>query len=114
MLSSEDLAELEANEGIDHWEHSRKRFASKLGIAIEKAAENLPQWWHIEISVECGGGMVTLVDPSGEDVDQSEYEGDDLADTITVLDQGMILFEGSPREVRGSEVVRRRYLGEVW
>ena len=36
----------------------------------------------------------------------------DLADSITVLDAGAILFEGTPAEVRASEVVRARYLGE--
>ena len=37
----------------------------------------------------------------------------DIADHITVLDAGSILFEGTPEEVRGSAEVRARYLGEV-
>ena len=35
-----------------------------------------------------------------------------LADRVTVLDYGTVLFEGTPDEVRASEAVRRRYLGE--
>ena len=34
-----------------------------------------------------------------------------LAERITVLDYGRVLLEGSPTEVRGSDEVRRRYLG---
>ncbi len=37
----------------------------------------------------------------------------DLADQVTVLDQGMVLFQGTPEDVRRSEVVRIRYLGRV-
>ncbi len=36
----------------------------------------------------------------------------DLADRVTVLDHGAVLMEGSPDEVRRSDLVRRRYLGE--
>lgn len=36
----------------------------------------------------------------------------ELAERITVLDYGSVLIEGAPEEVRGSELVRRRYLGE--
>ncbi len=35
-----------------------------------------------------------------------------LADRVTVLDYGTVLFEGTPDEVRDSEAVRQRYLGE--
>jgi branched-chain amino acid transport system ATP-binding protein len=35
----------------------------------------------------------------------------ELAERITVLDYGSVLIEGTPEEVRGSELVRRRYLG---
>ncbi|MGE0716325.1 MAG: ABC transporter ATP-binding protein [Alphaproteobacteria bacterium] len=35
-----------------------------------------------------------------------------LAERVTVLDHGAILMEGSPEEVRASDEVRRRYLGE--
>ena len=34
-----------------------------------------------------------------------------LADRITVLDYGRVLLQGAPREVRGSDLVRSRYLG---
>ena len=34
-----------------------------------------------------------------------------LAERITVLDYGRVLLEGTPGEVRGSDEVRRRYLG---
>ena len=34
-----------------------------------------------------------------------------LAERITVLDYGRVLLEGTPAEVRGSDEVRRRYLG---
>jgi branched-chain amino acid transport system ATP-binding protein len=34
-----------------------------------------------------------------------------LAERVTVLDYGSILIEGTPDEVRSSELVRRRYLG---
>ena len=34
-----------------------------------------------------------------------------LAERITVLDYGRVLLEGTPSEVRGSDEVRRRYLG---
>jgi branched-chain amino acid transport system ATP-binding protein len=36
----------------------------------------------------------------------------ELAERITVLDYGRVLVEGTPAEVRGSALVRRRYLGE--
>ena len=36
----------------------------------------------------------------------------DIADRITVLDYGRILVEGTPPEVRASELVRQRYLGK--
>ncbi|BBK29934.1 amino acid/amide ABC transporter ATP-binding protein 1 (HAAT family) [Stella humosa] len=36
----------------------------------------------------------------------------DLADRVTVLDHGAVLLEGTPDEIRGSDLVRRRYLGE--
>ena len=36
-----------------------------------------------------------------------------LAERFTVLDYGRVLLEGTPAEVRASEVVRRRYLGEA-
>jgi branched-chain amino acid transport system ATP-binding protein len=36
----------------------------------------------------------------------------ELAERITVLDYGRVLIEGTVAEVRGSELVRRRYLGE--
>jgi branched-chain amino acid transport system ATP-binding protein len=35
----------------------------------------------------------------------------DLAERITVLDYGRLLVEGTPDEVRGSALVRERYLG---
>jgi branched-chain amino acid transport system ATP-binding protein len=38
--------------------------------------------------------------------------GFEIAERITVLDRGAVLIEGTPAEVRGSELVRRRYLGE--
>ncbi len=37
----------------------------------------------------------------------------DLAERFTVLDYGSVLLEGTPAEVRASEAVRRRYLGEA-
>jgi branched-chain amino acid transport system ATP-binding protein len=36
----------------------------------------------------------------------------EIAERITVLDYGSVLIEGTPGEVRASELVRRRYLGE--
>jgi branched-chain amino acid transport system ATP-binding protein len=37
----------------------------------------------------------------------------EVAERITVLDYGSVLVEGTPAEVRDSELVRRRYLGEA-
>jgi branched-chain amino acid transport system ATP-binding protein len=37
----------------------------------------------------------------------------DIADRVTVLDAGSVLFEGTPEEVRASDEVRSRYLGEA-
>jgi len=37
----------------------------------------------------------------------------DIADTVTVLDQGRVLAEGTPKEVFGSEAVMRAYTGGV-
>jgi branched-chain amino acid transport system ATP-binding protein len=37
----------------------------------------------------------------------------DLADRIIVLDYGRVLEQGTPAEIRGSAVVRERYLGEA-
>ena len=34
-----------------------------------------------------------------------------LADRVTVLDYGKVLLQGDPREVRDSDIVKRRYLG---
>jgi branched-chain amino acid transport system ATP-binding protein len=36
----------------------------------------------------------------------------EIAERVTVLDYGRILAEGTPQEVRATEAVRRRYLGE--
>ena len=36
----------------------------------------------------------------------------DLAERVTVLDYGAVLLEGTPADIRASDVVRRRYLGE--
>ncbi|BBK40761.1 ABC transporter ATP-binding protein [Allostella vacuolata] len=36
----------------------------------------------------------------------------DLAERVTVLDYGQVLLEGTPDEVRASDLVRRRYLGD--
>lgn len=36
----------------------------------------------------------------------------DLAERVTVLDYGAVLVEGTPAEIRASDLVRRRYLGE--
>jgi branched-chain amino acid transport system ATP-binding protein len=36
----------------------------------------------------------------------------ELAERVTVLDYGRVLLEGTPADVRASELVRRRYLGE--
>jgi branched-chain amino acid transport system ATP-binding protein len=36
----------------------------------------------------------------------------EIAERITVLDYGSVLIEGTPAEVRQSDIVRRRYLGE--
>ncbi|WP_374447158.1 ABC transporter ATP-binding protein [Stella sp.] len=36
----------------------------------------------------------------------------DLAERVTVLDYGAVLLEGTPAEIRSSDLVRRRYLGE--
>ena len=35
----------------------------------------------------------------------------DIADRITVLDYGSVLTQGTPTEIRASELVRERYLG---
>ena len=35
----------------------------------------------------------------------------DIADSITVLDYGSVLTQGTPTEIRASELVRERYLG---
>jgi len=37
----------------------------------------------------------------------------DFADRIIVLDYGRVLAQGTPAEIRGSKVVRERYLGEI-
>ncbi len=37
----------------------------------------------------------------------------DLADRITVLDYGRVLLEGTPNEIRNSQIVRDRYFGEA-
>ncbi|MDH3694789.1 MAG: ABC transporter ATP-binding protein, partial [Gammaproteobacteria bacterium] len=37
----------------------------------------------------------------------------DLADRITVLDYGRVLLEGTPNEIRQSQIVRDRYFGET-
>ncbi len=36
----------------------------------------------------------------------------EIAERITVLDYGSVLIEGTPDEVRRSEMVQQRYLGE--
>jgi len=38
--------------------------------------------------------------------------GFDVADRITVLNYGEVVFEGTPEETRGSDVVREIYLGD--
>ena len=37
----------------------------------------------------------------------------DIADRVTVLDAGSVLYEGTPEDVRASDEVRSRYLGEA-
>ena len=36
----------------------------------------------------------------------------DFADRIIVLDYGRVLEQGTPTDIRASDVVRQRYLGE--
>ena len=38
--------------------------------------------------------------------------GFDVADKITVLNYGEVVFEGTPEETKGSDVVREIYLGD--
>lgn len=56
-------------------------FNQRLGAAIERAAELLPDGWQVSIDVERGAGSVVLYGPDGP-VDSDSYQGDDLADTI--------------------------------
>jgi len=37
----------------------------------------------------------------------------DISDTITVMQQGRVLVEGRPDEIRGDERVRTAYLGNM-
>jgi branched-chain amino acid transport system ATP-binding protein len=37
----------------------------------------------------------------------------DISDTITVMQQGRVLVEGKPAEIRGDERVRQAYLGNM-
>ena len=68
------------------------------------------------MSPEETGRMLRLIDELPRDLAVLIIEHDmDLvfshADRITVLNYGQVLMEGSPDEVRGSDVVRDIYLG---
>lgn len=58
-----------------------RTFKQRLGAAIERAAEVLPDGWYLTIDVERGVSSVALVGPDGES-DVDDFDGDDLADTI--------------------------------
>ncbi|MEJ2014833.1 MAG: ATP-binding cassette domain-containing protein, partial [Limibacillus sp.] len=70
------------------------------------------------MSPEETGRMLRLVDDLPRDLAVLLIEHDmDLvfthADRITVLNYGQVLMEGTPQEVRGSDVVQEIYLGGV-
>lgn len=56
-------------------------FNQRLGAAIERAAESLPDGWQLVIDVERGAGSVSLLGPDGY-TDLDDFAGDDLADSI--------------------------------
>ena len=69
------------------------------------------------MSAEETAAMTTLIAGLPRDVALLIIEHDmavvfEIAERITVLDYGSVLVEGTPAEVRASDVVRRRYLGE--
>jgi len=58
-------------------------FEKRLGAAIEKAAEKLPEQWEIVLSIERHSGTAALYGPDTDGhVCGGEYDGEDLADTI--------------------------------
>ena len=70
------------------------------------------------MSPEETAAMQALIKNLPEDLTVVVIEHDmdvvfDLADRITVLDYGSVLAEGTAAEIRASEVVRQRYLGEA-
>jgi branched-chain amino acid transport system ATP-binding protein len=69
------------------------------------------------MSAEETRAMTTLIGSLPRDIALLIIEHDmgvvfEIAERITVLDYGSVLIEGTPAEVRASELVRRRYLGE--
>jgi hypothetical protein len=60
----------------------RRAYFEQLGEAIERAAEQLPEGYTIDISIEKNGGGVELYDDEGDEIGfPSNYES--LAATIT-------------------------------
>ena len=54
-----------------------------VGIAINEAAEQLPEGWNLCIDVEKGSAVVLLRDAEGDSVDTDKFEDDaDLAEEI--------------------------------
>lgn len=71
------------------------------------------------VGAEMLEGLAGLIDKVSRDVTMLIIEHDfdlgfRLADRITVLDQGRVVFEGTPEETRASSLVRRIYLGSDW
>lgn len=71
-------------------EAKKRRFEARLGKAINRAAEKLPEGWQLTIAIECGSSVALLHDPSGNqiDLDSTGDIVDDIADAISMAVDG--------------------------
>lgn len=65
--------------------------ANRLGAAMMRACEVLPDGWSLSVDTERGAGTIRLSNPSGDDLEVS-YDHDDFAQSVNAaIDQAIAL-----------------------
>jgi branched-chain amino acid transport system ATP-binding protein len=123
---SERVDELAAAVGVERWLDMRVRalpYGTQRLVEVGLALGIRPRVLLLDeptagMSGEETAAMTGLLNGLPRDISLVVIEHDvkvvfGLAERITVLDYGRVLFEGTPEEVRSSSLVRERYLGRA-